>query len=87
MELPKYDGASTASTAALIPSNAIAVATRAVAVGEESCYSEIGTQADENGFAITVMRHGSAAKGKGYLNVTALVGATVVDAANIVLFK
>ena len=41
MELPKYDGASTASTAALIPSNAIAVATRAVAVGEESCYSEI----------------------------------------------
>ena len=87
MELPKYDGESTASTAALIPSNAIAVATRAVAVGEESCYSEIGTQADENGFAITVMRHGSAAKGKGYLNVTALVGATVVDAANIVLFK
>lgn len=87
MELPKYDGTSTASTAALIPSNAIAVATRAVAVGEESCYSEIGTQADENGFAITVMRHGSAAKGKGYLNVTALVGATVVDAANIVLFK
>ena len=87
MELPKYDGASTASTAALIPSNAIAVATRAVAVGEESCYSEIGIQADENGFAITVMRHGSAAKGKGYLNVTALVGATVVDAANIVLFK
>ena len=87
MELPKYDGTSTASTAALIPSNAIAVATRAVAVGEESCYSEIGTQADENGFAITVMRHGSAAKGKGYLNVTALVGATVVDAASIVLFK
>ena len=87
MELPKYDGTSTASTAALIPSNAIAVATRAVAVGEESCYSEIGTQADENGFAITVKRHGSAAKGKGYLNVTALVGATVVDAANIVLFK
>lgn len=87
MELPKYDGASTASTAALIPSNAIAVATRAVAVGDESCYSEIGTQADENGFAITVMRHGSAATGKGFLNVTALVGATVVDAANIVLFK
>ena len=87
MELPKYDGESTASTAALIPSNAIAVATRAVAVGDETCYSEIGTQADENGFAITVMRHGSAATGKGFLNVTALVGATVVDAANIVLFK
>lgn len=86
MELPNYAD-STPSTAALIPSNAIAVATRAVAVGEESCYSEIGTQADENGFAITVMRHGSAAKGKGYLNVTALVGSTVVDAANIVLFK
>lgn len=86
MELPNYAD-STPSTAALIPSNAIAVATRAVAVGDESCYSEIGTQADENGFAITVMRHGSAATGKGFLNVTALVGATVVDAANIVLFK
>ena len=86
MELPEYT-ASTPSTAALIPSNAIAVATRAVAVGDESCYSEIGTQSDENGFAVTVMRHGSAATGKGFLNVTALVGATVVDAANIVLFK
>ena len=86
MELPDYAD-STPSTAALIPSNAIAVATRAVAVGDESCYSEIGTQTDENGFAITVMRHGSAATGKGFLNVTALVGATVVDAANIVLFK
>ena len=86
MELPEYT-TSTPSTAALIPSNAIAVATRAVAVGDESCYSEIGTQSDENGFAITVMRHGSAATGKGFLNVTALVGATVVDAANIVLFK
>ena len=86
MELPEYT-ASTPSTAALIPSNAIAVATRAVAVGDESCYSEIGTQSDENGFAITVMRHGAAATGKGFLNVTALVGATVVDAANIVLFK
>ena len=86
MELPEYTS-DTPSTAALIPSNAIAVATRAVAVGDESCCSEIGTQADENGFAITVMRHGSAATGKGFLNVTALVGATVVDAANIVLFK
>ena len=86
MELPNYAD-STPSTAALIPSNAIAVATRAVAVGDESCYSEIGTQSDENGFAVTVMRHGSAATGKGFLNVTALVGATVVDAANIVLFK
>ena len=86
MELPEYsDGVP--STAALIPANAIAVASRAVAVGDESCYSEYGTQADDNGFAITVMRHGSAKTGKGYLNVTALVGATVVDAASIVLFK
>ena len=86
MELPEYDSG-VASTAALIPANAIAVASRAVAVGDESCYSEYGTQADDNGFAVTVMRHGSAATGKGYLNVTALVGATVVDAASIVLFK
>lgn len=86
MELPEYDSG-VASTAALIPANAIAVASRAVAVGDESCYSEYGTQADDNGFAVTVMRHGSAATGKGFLNVTALVGATVVDAASIVLFK
>ena len=86
MELPEYDSG-VASTAALIPANAIAVASRAVAVGDESCYSEYGTQADDNGFAVTVMRHGSAKTGKGYLNVTALVGATVVDAASIVLFK
>ena len=86
MELPEYDSG-VPSTAALIPTNAIAVASRAVAVGDESCYSEYGTQADDNGFAVTVMRHGSAATGKGFLNVTALVGATVVDAASIVLFK
>ena len=86
MELPEYDSG-VPSTAALIPANAIAVASRAVAVGDESCYSEYGTQADDNGFAVTVMRHGSAATGKGFLNVTALVGATVVDAASIVLFK
>ena len=86
MELPEYDSG-VPSTAALIPANAIAVASRAVAVGNESCYSEYGTQADDNGFAVTVMRHGSAATGKGFLNVTALVGATVVDATSIVLFK
>ena len=86
MELPEYDSG-VPSTAALIPANAIAVASRAVSVGDESCYSEYGTQADDNGFAVTVMRHGSAKTGKGYLNVTALVGATVVDAASIVLFK
>lgn len=92
MELPDYtpagEGTSAVpATAALIPANSIAVASRAVAVGDGSCYSEYGTQADDNGFAVTVMRHGSAATGKGFLNVTALVGATVVDAGSIVLFK
>lgn len=72
---------------ALIPSNAVAVASRAVAVGDDSCYREIGTVSDEFGFTMTVMRHGSAAKGKGFLNVTALWGAKVVQPDAITLIK
>lgn len=72
---------------ALIPSNAVAVASRAVAVGDDSCYREIGTVSDEFGFTMTVMRHGSAAKGKGFLNVTTLWGAKVVQPDAITLIK
>ena len=68
---------------ALIPTNAIAVGSRAVAVGDDSCYREIGTVTDENGFTITVMRHGSAAKGTGFINITSNFGMAVVDATSI----
>ena len=62
----------------LLPSNAIAVASRTVAIPDPSCYSEYGTVKDENGFALTVLRHGSAATGKAFINTTCLFGATFV---------
>lgn len=68
---------------AIVPRDAVAFASRAVKVGDESCYSEIGTVTDEYGFAITTMRHGSAAKGKGFLNVTSLWGAALVQPGKI----
>lgn len=64
---------------ALIPTNSIAVASRAVTVGDASCYSEVGTAVDEYGFAITILRHGSARTGKAYLNATSLWGCAVVQ--------
>lgn len=72
---------------ALIPSDAIAFATRAVAVADESIYSEVGTVKDDYGYAITVMRHGSAAKGTGFVNITSLMGCAVVKGNEIVLLK
>lgn len=72
---------------ALIPENGLIFASRAVAVGDESCYSEIGTATDENGFTLTTLRHGSAAKGTGFINVTCLYGATLVPATGIKLLK
>lgn len=68
---------------AIIPANAIAIASRAVTVGDPSCYSEVGTATDEFGFSITFLRHGSAAKGKGFLNATSLWGAAMVQPSKI----
>ena len=64
---------------AIIPADSVAIASRAFPVGEESCYAEYGTVSDEFGFTLTVLRHGSAAKGKGFLNVVALWGAALVQ--------
>lgn len=72
---------------ALIPADSIAFASRAVAVADESIYREVGTAMDDFGFTITVMRHGSAAKGTGFLNITALFGVDVVRGDEIVLLK
>lgn len=68
---------------ALVPVDSVAIAVRPVAVGDESCYSEIGTVSDENGFSLSVMRHGSPALGKAFLNVTALVGASLAKSTEV----
>ena len=72
---------------ALIPADAIAFATRAVAVADGSIYSEVGTVTDDFGYTLTVMRHGSAAKGTGFINITTLMGCAVVKGDEIVLLK
>jgi len=68
---------------ALIPQDAIAFASRAVPVAEPQSYHEFGVAEDDFGFAITTMRHGSAAKGKAFLNMTSLWGAAIVKGSEI----
>lgn len=68
---------------AIIPANAVAVASRAFPVADEGAYSEMGTVSDEFGFTLTVTRHGSAAKGTGFLNVVSLWGAGLVQPSKI----
>lgn len=64
---------------ALIPANGVAFASRAVGVGDEGAYSEFGTVSDENGFTLTVMRHGDPKTGKGFINITSLMGAALTQ--------
>lgn len=71
----------------LCPSDAIAFASRAVAVGDEGIYSEVGTVTDDYGYTMTVLRHGSAAKGTGFINMTTLFGCSVVKGGDCVLLK
>lgn len=68
---------------AIVPRDAVAFASRAVPVGDESCYSEYGTVTGEDGYTLTVLRHGSAAKGKGFINVTSLFGCALVQPSKI----
>ena len=68
---------------ALIPQDSVAIASRAFPVGDEGAYSEYGTVSDEYGFTLTVMRHGSAAKATGFLNVVGLWGAALVQPSKI----
>lgn len=69
---------------AIIPRDSVAFASRAVPVGDEGCYSEYGIVTDpETGYTLTVLRHGSAAKGKGFINVTSLWGAALVQPTKI----
>lgn len=71
--------------AALVDEGAIAFASRAVKVGDEGAYSEFGTVADEYGFPLTVMRHGAPRTGCGYINVTTLFGAAIIQPSMIKL--
>ena len=68
---------------AIIPADSVAIASRAFPVGDEGAYSEYGTVSDEYGFTLTVLRHGSAAKATGFLNVAALWGAALVQPSKI----
>lgn len=70
---------------ALIPADSVAFASRAVPVGDEGAYSEYGVVTDpETGLSLTVLRHGSAAKGKGFINVTELHGMNLVQPDKVV---
>jgi len=68
---------------AIVPSDSVAVASRAVPVADPSIYSEYGIVSDEYGFTLTILRHGSAAKGTGFLNITTLFGAGLVQPSKI----
>ena len=68
---------------AIVPRDAVAFASRAVPVGDEGCYSEYGTVTGEDGYTLTILRHGSAAKGKGFINVTSLWGSALVQPSKI----
>lgn len=70
---------------ALIPTDAVAFASRAVPVGDEGAYTEYGVVTDpETGLAITAMRHGSCAKGKAFVNLTELHGMALVQPTKVV---
>ena len=70
-------------TGALVPSNGLAIAIRPVAIPDPAAYPEADiVKDDENGFAISVLRHTAFATGKAYLNATCLVGAELTQPEN-----
>ena len=68
---------------ALVDSSAIAFGARGVAVAEPNAYTSYGTQSDENGFPLTILVHGSPAKGEAFMNITSLWGMKVIDADGV----
>ena len=67
----------------LLPYNSIAIASRPVGIADTECYSEYGTVKDENGFTLTILRHGSPATGGAFVNATCLFGAGFVKKSNV----
>ena len=64
---------------ALLPKSNLVIANRGFEVADASCYSEYGSETDENtGFSITMMRHGDPATGSMYLNAVALFGMALI---------
>ena len=69
---------------ALVPASGVAVAVRPVAIPDPDAYPECGVVTDEaTGFSLTAMRHTSFQTGKAFFNVTGLVGAELVNKANV----
>lgn len=68
---------------ALVDASAIAFGARGVAVAEPGAYVAYGTQADENGFPLTILVHGSPAKGEAFMNITSLWGMKVINADGV----
>lgn len=68
---------------ALVPANGVAVAVRPAAIPDPEAYPECGVVTDENGFSLTAMRHTALATAKAFFNVTALVGAELVNKGNV----
>ena len=67
----------------LLPYNSIAIASRAVGIADPECYTEYGNVKDENGFTLTILRHGSPATGGAFVNATCLFGAEFVKKSNV----
>ncbi len=65
-------------TGALVPSDALGVAIRPVAIPDPTAYPECGVVTDEQGFALTAMRHTAFATAKAFYNVTTLIGADII---------
>ena len=77
------DNATPAVKGVLVHENAVAFASRAVAVADPAAYTEFGSAADDFGFTITTLRHGAPGKGKAFLNMTALYGAKIINGAAV----
>lgn len=62
----------------LVPADGLAVAIRPVAIPDPAAYPECGVVTDEQGFALTAMRHTSFATAKAFYNVTTLIGTKLI---------
>lgn len=72
---------------ALVQKDALAFASRALAIADEGAYSEVGTVSDPSGLTLTVLKHGSPSKNKGFLNVVCVFGGRIVKLDEIKVIK
>ena len=82
------DGLPDTVVGALVPSNSLAIAGRAVEVQNPEAYAEWGTVTDPaSGLTLTVRRHADANSDGTLINIEALFGAAVVDGSAIQIIK